>query len=338
MSYASQPAIYHQGNLSIPLFLSRMDKPRNIVISKGLSNPPFRTTSITIVVKRLGTKVTWAGSFNTREVTVLVPDAEFLYLENLARTRRTTTLSRAKQILKGFVGLFYDREIEDLTASELTSYIHSLKVGNRTKFNHQIRIEAMLRYHGINLKADKVRYVVPLPVVYTKQELGRLFSVCDIRQLTFYKTLQMTGLRMQEVKWLEWSDILGGMIHIRPKPPNFIPKTHEERRLPLPQQLQSLFNQMPHRPGTLVFPTAKGTPDRHLLRHLKRLARKAGMDESKWSLHGFRRTFATTCLRAGMDVRTVMMLMGHSDIESTLRYWKPVEVEQLRSRIGDIFQ
>jgi site-specific recombinase XerD len=49
-------------------------------------------------------------------------------------------------------------------------------------------------------------------------------------------------------------------------------------------------------------------------------------------------TFCTTCLRAGLDVRTVVQLMGHKDIESTLRYWRPVEMEQLRGKMGAIFQ
>jgi len=32
-----------------------------------------------------------------------------------------------------------------------------------------------------------------------------------------------------------------------------------------------------------------------------------------------------------------MQLMGHKDIESTLRYWRPVEMEQLRGKMGAIF-
>jgi hypothetical protein len=32
---------------------------------------------------------------------------------------------------------------------------------------------------------------------------------------------------------LEWSDLANGMIHVRAKPPQFGPKTHEERRIPV---------------------------------------------------------------------------------------------------------
>ena len=107
---------------------------------------------------------------------------------------------------------------------------------------------------------------------------------------------------------------------------------HHGDAVPVAQQLLLAFG------GYLIFPTASGLPDRHLLRHCKRMANRAGLDEKKWSLHGFRRTFCSTCLRAGLDVRTVMQLMGHKDIESTLRYWRPVEMEQLRGKMGAIFQ
>jgi integrase len=269
---------------------------------------------------------------------VLVPLAIETYLSNLSATRRPSTLKRAAQILRGFKAAYPNRLLADLQPTDLTEYIRSLPHSNRTKFNHQIRVSAMLRHHGITLKADKPRYVVPMPTVYTAGDLGKFFAACDIRQLTFFKTPLMTGIRMQEAKWLEWSDLSNGMLHIRAKPPNFLPKTHEERRIPVPPVLMSLLHQMPRRPGTLIFPTSSGRADKHLLRHCKRMARRAGLDEKKWSLHGFRRTFCTACLRAGLDVRTVMLLMGHKDIESTLRYWRPIELENLRLRMGQIFQ
>jgi integrase len=271
-------------------------------------------------------------------LTVLIPTACEKYLADLSATRRGSTVKRAEQILRGFQRTYADRNIADLRATDVVEYIRSLPHSNRTKFNHQIRVAAMLRWHGVALKAAVPRYVVPMPTVYSAGDLARFFSVCDIRRLAYFRLLLMTGLRMQESKWLEWSDLVNGMVLVRAKPPQFLPKTHEERRIPVPPPLMSLLHQMPRRPGSLIFPTPSGRPDLHLLRHCKRIARLAGLDETKWSLHGFRRTFCTMCLRNGLDVRTVMLLMGHSDIESTLRYWRPVEMEQLRGKMATIFQ
>jgi len=39
-------------------------------------------------------------------------------------------------------------------------------------------------------------------------------------------------------------------------------------------------------------------------------------------LHAFRRWFALTCLRAGMDVYSLQELMGHADLQVLRRYLK----------------
>jgi integrase len=270
---------------------------------------------------------------------VFVSEAIDRYIENVRATKRPRTLESAQQILREFNSVFYNRLLADLQPADLTDYISALPHSNRTKANRHLRITAFLRFHGVTLKTTRPKFVLPIPQTYSAGDLAVFFAACEIRQLTYFKTLLMCGLRMQESKYLEWSDVSSGMLHVRAKPRyGFLPKTWEERRIPVAPVLISLLHQMPRRPGTLIFPTASGLPDRHLLRHCKRIANRAGLDETKWSLHGFRRTFCTTCLRAGLDVRTVMQLMGHKDIESTLRYWRPVEMEQLRGKMGAIFQ
>jgi hypothetical protein len=53
------------------------------------------------------------------------------------------------------------------------------------------------------------------------------------------------------------------------------------------------------------------------------VAKRTQMAEDNFWLHKFRATFATRCLWAGFDLRTVQQWPGHSDIESTMRYLKP---------------
>jgi integrase len=52
-------------------------------------------------------------------------------------------------------------------------------------------------------------------------------------------------------------------------------------------------------------------------------------NENCW-LHKFRATFATWSLWAGVDLRTVQQWLGHSDMESTMRYLKPSRSQQVR--------
>ena len=98
--------------------------------------------------------------------------------------------------------------------------------------------------------------------------------------------------------------------------------------------------------STLIFPQ-NGQPDGHMLRTLKRLVRKYGLncgrcdgcqrerpDCGNWYLHKFRATYCTKLLRSGVDMRTVQAMMGHSDLASTMRYLRPAENEQTQARIN----
>lgn len=53
-------------------------------------------------------------------------------------------------------------------------------------------------------------------------------------------------------------------------------------------------------------------------RELKNIANRAGV--SNVHPHRFRRTFATMKYKRGMDIRKIQILLGHSNINTTLRY------------------
>ena len=72
---------------------------------------------------------------------------------------------------------------------------------------------------------------------------------------------------------------------------------------------------------------------------IKRIAKRAALncgncstclqknECERWYTHKFRATFATTLLRAGVDVASVQYQMGHKDLESTMRYLAPIEAK-----------
>jgi site-specific recombinase XerD len=70
---------------------------------------------------------------------------------------------------------------------------------------------------------------------------------------------------------------------------------------------------------SLVFPTAGCNPKLDFLDCLNAIAERAKLDKNNFWLHKFRATFATRCLWAGVDLRTVQQWLGHSDMESTVR-------------------
>jgi integrase/recombinase XerD len=86
-----------------------------------------------------------------------------------------------------------------------------------------------------------------------------------------------------------------------------------------------------------VFPTADNKPDGHLLRIVKSLGFRAGLNcghcVNKAGLscathpvckhvipHKFRKTFASVLSKKGIPPRTIMRYLRHSDLATTLRY------------------
>ena len=88
---------------------------------------------------------------------------------------------------------------------------------------------------------------------------------------------------------------------------------------------------------SLVFPTAGCNPKLDFLDCLKAVVERAELNPDGFWLHKFRATFATWSLWAGVDLRTVQQWLGHSDMESTMRYLKPSRSQQVREKVNEIF-
>jgi integrase len=66
------------------------------------------------------------------------------------------------------------------------------------------------------------------------------------------------------------------------------------------------------------------------------LPNRAAIDPKNWP-HKFRATFDTWHLWKGVDLRTVQDWMGHTDIESTMRYLKPNRNKAVREKVNETF-
>lgn len=81
--------------------------------------------------------------------------------------------------------------------------------------------------------------------------------------------------------------------------------------------------------GPLVFSEDGVTPDYYLLKDLRKIAAQAGLDPGDCWQHEFRVTGATTLLRSGMDLTTVMRMGEWKDVASVQRYLAPLAGAEL---------
>lgn len=118
------------------------------------------------------------------------------------------------------------------------------------------------------------------------------------------------------------------------------PKAYKEREIPIPAKLVKKLKEWKVKSDKtcdLVFPTAGCNPNLDFLDCLKACAERAKLNTEDFWLHKFRATFATRCLWAGVDLRTVQQWLGHSDMESTMRYLKPSRSAKVRDKVNQIF-
>ena len=156
----------------------------------------------------------------------------------------------------------------------------------------------------------------------TKEEIDKLLANSDewLRPI-FYSFLQ-TGMRLQELMTLEWSDVdfERRKVKIRVKE-DWTPKT-AEREIPISNGLMEVLLKLKKEViGNLVFHDGKGQmiQKNKLRKELMKVTKKAGFPDVT-KIHTLRHTFASHLVMKGVDLATVKKLMGHSDIETTMIY------------------
>jgi integrase len=118
------------------------------------------------------------------------------------------------------------------------------------------------------------------------------------------------------------------------------PKAYKEREIPIPAALVKLLKASKAKANgcELLFPTSGGGTKLDFLDCLKACAERAKLNPENFWLHKFRSTFATWNLWAGVDLRTVQSWLGHSDLESTMRYLKPAGNQAVRAKVEEVWK
>jgi len=243
------------------------------------------------------------------------------------------------------------------------------KNSDRTVANKHDRLASWLLNAGFpkSKMPRPPKYEETVPTVFSRAQIGSLLEAAEPDMRLYTLLMTMCGLRSQELSYLTWADInfearsltvrgkqerdiFPGRKNGNPEKWLFKVKDSEQRRVTMPDELvaelQSWREQHPR--DVLVLPSRGGGPRTGMLEAVKALAHRAGLDCGRctgcvkktgcreYTQHKFRRTMMTTLLRNGVDLKTVQVLAGHSDMKSTMRYLRAEEGEALRAKVNAV--
>jgi len=282
----------------------------------------------------------------------LLGDAVAVYLDEIRKTKKHKTWVAYKTALSYFLDSCSKARVADVDRSDLLEYSAFLrdtkKLQPRTVYNKFESVMSFLKTNGVRGlvgKNDWPRYVEDEPEIYEREDLKKFYAACHGDERLWFEFFLMTGLREQEVMYCTWSEVnlTRGVVTVRYKPEfGFSPKAYKGREVPIPDKLvRSLKRRIAAEDTSscpLLFPTAGNRPKLDFLDACKAIARRAKLNADQFYLHKFRATFATWALWGGVDLRTVQQWMGHSDLESTLRYLKPNRGAAVREKVNSIFE
>ena len=180
----------------------------------------------------------------------------------------------------------------------------------------------MLKRSWFEQDVVRIKKRLKLPTVLSAEEITRILDhTTNLKHWTILATLYATGLRCDELRHLKIRDIDSQrmLIHVR----------HAKGRIPrdiglspvLLERLRIYWHWL--QPKDWLFPSRQH-PTRPLDLKTIRLicnqaAERAGVKKHV-SPHVFRHSCATHLLDAGVDLRTIQVLLGHADIQTTARY------------------
>ena len=244
-----------------------------------------------------------------------------LYFLGFIERQGTTIYNLTRQDISAFVQYEQDREQKPASVVNYLRVIYAFIV---------FLVDQGVLPNTIMQPKIKVKLPKPLPRAIPAEDVQRLLSgITAVRDRALLLLLLRTGMRIGELLNVKVSDInlTERKILICLGEKNFQGRAvyyNEDAAQALQQWLEERNTQsdylFPGRsgPGTISYVTARSA--------MRRCLERAGLSDKGYSLHHLRHTFATDMLNAGMRVEVLQQILGHQEIEMTMRYAKMTDL------------
>lgn len=174
-----------------------------------------------------------------------------------------------------------------------------------------------------------------LPTYISNQHMGDIVDAMredivegdwqQLRDVVVVTLFYTSGIRLSELATADWGDLSSDMTTLR-----VLGKGNKERVVPLPTPTQRLlkkyFSQFSsqnictgQKKALILSKKGERLSQRTIERIVERILTRAGV-QGKCSPHILRHTFATHLLNAGVDLREIQELLGHTSLKATQVY------------------
>ncbi len=254
---------------------------------------------------------------------------EVLTQELRLRGYSPKTIKAYKSCIRCFAEHFSPKHPREITNDEMRGYLDHLLTAKKASAGTVNQVLNALRFLYVELykrplklgDIPRPKKIKKLPPVLSQEEIGRMLkATMNVKHKCLLMVTYSGGLRVGEVVRLKPCDIDGErkQIHVH------FGKGKKERYTLLGestlQQLRVYWKKV--QPREWLFPGDResGYLSERSAEQIFTDAAKAAGIQKKVSFHTLRHSFATHLLEAGVDLRTIQELLGHSSIKTTEIY------------------
>ena len=304
-------------------------------------------------------------------------EAACLWLKDSQLSLKGASVYRYENLLNTHIlPAFGNQRIDQITGTDINAFLSAKLVSGRADGKGGLSptyvrsimlvIKAVLAYAAENQmcvplqsKISKPQAIAKELPVLTQNEQKLLVNMC-LTQIDETKVCVLlslyAGLRIGEVCALEWEDLdlENCLIHVRKTVSRVSgtkenmarstlviaqPKTRASfRDIPICSWLIPVLKQLhsTRRSAFVASPHVGFVSPRTFDYRYHKLLRTAGIQTINY--HALRHTFATRCIEAGVDVKTLSELLGHTDASITLNTYVHSSMERKRTQLELLHQ
>ncbi len=266
------------------------------------------------------------------------------YFNSFSQNKRC--VEREKVIIRHMNDFMGKKRLSTITLTTIEAYkAERAKQVSQSTVNRELDVAKHL--FGVAVEEGKIESnpVKKIKKFIVDDKREKILSIVEIKKLIDASPPHLkpililslsTGMRKQETLSLRWDSINFEDNIITLEPTNT--KSKKSRDIPMSDMLRNMLLEMSSKAKSVyVFPDpTTNKPYKDIKTSFRTALKKAGICGYRW--HDNRHVFATYAIQNGTDIATLSQILGHQDIEITMRYISPTNETKFRAVniMGDI--